>query len=472
MPPTPANSNQTTWPHDESQQNSQPPKTSSPFRAPSAMFWAGFLIRVLYITLAHTYRIRPGHYHFEFGGEMGRIARALVTGFGYSDPFTGHTGPTAWVPPLYPLLLAGVFKVFGVYTAKSAWVILTINSIFSAATSSVIYEIAARCFQTSGNSRARKIALWSGWLWALHPAAMQYAVRWVWDMAVTAFLSSKLIVLALRVRGIGEERPAVETQTTSRWAMFGVLAGMIGLLNSALLLFVPVCGLWMLLGTVKNGTAFPRTLLRAVMAAAIFSACLTPWMWRNWTAFHAWVPIRGNFGAELHASVADGYEGFTLAGPVPICEVCPEYQAYKQMGELAYVRHEDQLANQYIQLHKLRFAQLALKRFYFYWISVPHPIELGIWNEAFRVLNYSFLSLAGLLGLALALKERIPGAVLFAWAFVLFPLVYYFVTVQARFRHPLEPILTILTVFLFQSATWRRRITNAPQSATPSHTSN
>ncbi|HEX4576989.1 MAG TPA: hypothetical protein VH117_06535, partial [Edaphobacter sp.] len=109
---------------------------------------------------------------------------------------------------------------------------------------------------------------------------------------------------------------------------------------------------------------------------------------------------------------------------------------------------------------KLRFFQLALKRFYFYWVSVPKPPEKGVLNEAFRVLNYSFVSLSALLGLALALKQRIPGAVLFAWAFALLPLTYYFVTVQARFRHPLEPIMTILTVFLFQSATRSR-----PQTA-------
>jgi len=420
------------------------------------MFWVGFIVRVLYITLAHTYRIRLGQDHLQFGWEMGRIARALVTGYGFADPFTGHSGPTAWVPPLYPLLLAGVFKVFGVYTAQSAWVILTINSIFSAATSSVIYEIAARCFSGLGSSRARKIALWSGWLWALHPAAMQYAVRWVWDMAVTTFLFSKVIVLALRVRGVGEDAPAAETQTTARWAMFGVLSGMIGLLNSTLLLFVPVCGIWMLLGAAKDRAALSRTLLKAVMAGLLFFSCLAPWMWRNWTAFHAFVPIRGNFGAELHASVAEGYNGFTLGSRIPVCEACTEYKEYKQMGELAYVRREGQLAQQYIRLHKLEFVQLAVKRFYFYWISVPHPIEFGVWNEAFRVLNYSFLSLAALLGLALALKERIPGAVLFAWAFALLPLVYYFVTVQARFRHPLEPIMTILAVFLFQSATPRR----------------
>jgi hypothetical protein len=123
------------------------------------------------------------------------------------------------------------------------------------------------------------------------------------------------------------------------------------------------------------------------------------------------------------------------------------------MGEYAFVQREGKLAREYIRTHKVRFFQLALKRFYFYWVSVPKPAEKGVLNEAFRVLNYSFISLAGLLGLALALKQRIPGAILFAWAFALLPLTYYFVTVQARFRHPLEPLMTILGVFLFQSAT-------------------
>src|SRR5712672_3245239 len=188
--------------------SSQTSGKSSLFRAPSSMFWAGFIIRVLYITIVHTYRIRPEEDHLQFGWEMGRIARALATGFGYADPFSGHSGPTAWSPPLYPLLIAGVFKIFGVYTSASAWVLLTINSIFSAATSSVIYEIAARCFHQTG--RGRKIALWSGWLWALYPAAMQFAVRWIWDMCLTAFLFSTILVIALRLRGVGEESHLAE----------------------------------------------------------------------------------------------------------------------------------------------------------------------------------------------------------------------------------------------------------------------
>ena len=426
-----------------------PAATSRPFRAPLSIFWAAFLLRVLYITLAHTYRIRLSEDHLQFGWEMGRIARALATGFGYADPFTGHSGPTAWVPPLYPLLLAAVFKLFGVYTATSAWVILTLNSLFSAATAPLIFEIASRCFQRTG--RARRIALWSAWLWALYPAALQYAVHWVWDMALTALLFSAILVLALRVRSIGEETPSPNPQTTLRWSLFGLFWGMIALLNSTILLFLPVCGIWMLLG-IKPSQRNPA-IAKAALAAVIFLACLAPWMVRNWTVFHAFIPIRGNLGAELHDSVLDSYNGFTVGTRIPVCGVCPAYLEYKRMGEYAYVQREGKLARARIRTHKLRFFQLALKRVYFYWVSVPKPAEKGVLIEAVREANYFFVSLAALLGLALALKQRIPGAVLFAWAFALLPLTYYFVTVQARFRHPLEPIMTILAVYLFQSAT-------------------
>ena len=172
-------------------------------RLPWRMFWMGLIVRVLYITLGHSYHFGAFQDHFPFGWEMGRIARAVATGRGYSDPFLAPSGPTAWCPPIYPLLLAGVFKLFGVYSALSAWVILTINSFFSALTAVAIYEIADRSF-------GRRVALWSGWIWALYPAAMQYAVHWVWEMAVSTCLLSVALVLALRVRGIGETAPAIK----------------------------------------------------------------------------------------------------------------------------------------------------------------------------------------------------------------------------------------------------------------------
>ena len=106
------------------------------------------------MTVAHTYRFRAFTFgeHFAFGFEMGRIGRALAIGYGFSDPFNGHTGPTAWVAPLYPFLVGGVFKLLGVYSLKSAWVLLAINCAFSALMVKTTWEIAIRCFNPEGSA--------------------------------------------------------------------------------------------------------------------------------------------------------------------------------------------------------------------------------------------------------------------------------------------------------------------------------
>lgn len=439
------------------------PANSDPFRAPRRIFWTGFLVRVLYITLAHTFRIRPAEDHFQFGWEAGRIARALLTGYGYADPFSNvyfaHTGPTAWLPPLYPLLLAGIFKLFGIFTPTSAWVLFTIQSAFSAATALATYEIAARIL-------SRRVALWAAWIWALYPAAMQYAVRWPWEMTITTALFSVVLVLALRLRGIesgkgsvvsGErEAKAQDSFTTyhsplNTWLLFGLLWGLIALSNSTLLIFLPVCGVWILMGTWRR----PHAVRDAVLAALLCLACIAPWTIRNEGVFHTFIPLRGNFGAELYMGNGPGSEGLLMEYYHPFQDA---YQLglYASLGEVRYVAMRGAAAKAYIAADPVHFAADVARRIEFFWAGVPHPTDEAWFNEIGRTLNFAFISVAGLLGLAFALRTRVPAAGLFAWAFLLLPIPYYLVTVHARFRHPLEPLMCILAVHLFQSATPRR----------------
>jgi len=425
-------------------------------RAPRRIFWVAFAVRVFYLTLAHTYRIRPAEGHFQFGWEAARIAQALVHGFGYSDPFSNaflaHTGPTAWLPPLYPLLIAAVFKLFGVYTLKSAWVLLSLNSAFSAATALAVWEIGARCFN-------RRVALWSAWLWALYPAAMQYAVRWVWEMSLTTALFAWVLVLALRLRNIGStEPPPIDpqltthnSQLTTSWALFGLLWGLIALSNSTLLIFLPICGVWILLGTWRRPHALRTSAPAATLAGLIFLACIAPWTWRNWLVFHAFIPMRGNLGAELYMGNGPGSTGLLMEYDHPF-QSPEQLRLYAQLGEVRYAAMRGAAARAYMAADPWHFRADVARRVYFFWASVPHPADDAWYVEAARVLNFAFISLAGLLGLGLALGRRVPAAGLFAWAFVLLPIPYYLVTVHARFRHPLEPLICVLGVYLFQSA--------------------
>jgi 4-amino-4-deoxy-L-arabinose transferase-like glycosyltransferase len=418
--------------------NPQPGTGDADTRAPWRIFWVALAVRLAYMTLAHTYRIRLAQDHFEYGWEMGRIARALVSGRGYADPFANgvipHTGPTAWVPPAYPLVIAAVFELFGVYTKASAWVLLAINSILSAATAMAVWEIGWRFAN-------RRVALWSAWLWALYPAAMQYAVRWVWEMTLTTALFAWVIVLALRMRAEPEAR------VLARWTWFGLAWGIIALSNSTLLLFLPVCGVWILLGSRQ----LRHSMAGASIAGVLFLAIVAPWTARNWLVFQAFIPLRGNLGAEMYMGNGPDAEGLLMEYNHPF-QSAEQLRLYAKMGEVAYVKMRGAVASAAIASDPSRFVRNTVKRVYFFWVSVPHPSGDRWYVEFFRVLNFSFVSLSGLLGLALALYRRKPGAGLFAWAFVLLPVPYYVVTAHARFRHPLEPLICVLAVFLFQAA--------------------
>jgi len=436
-------------------------------RLPWRLFCVALIVRVAFITIAHTYKVKPLMDHFGFGFEMGRIGRALATGHGFADPFDGHSGPTAWTPPIYPLLLGAVFKLFGVYTNAAGWAILTINSIFSAATAPAVYFLARLCFAGGTETRAtnRGVALWSAWLWALYPAAMQYAVHWIWDMAVATCFFTWILVVALRLRALYDDPgSASPRRATQLWLAFGTLWGLLALTNTSLLTFLPFCGLWILWPILGMRPRKPAALAIAARNAVLSGLCclalMTPWMIRNALVFHAFIPMRSNFGAELYESVLPSNEGFPWGGIFPAVGDDPKFVLYRQMGELAFSRDQAARAKVIIRAYPGRTLGYVAKRAWFYWAGVPHPVEKTFnskLSEALREADYCFLSVAGVLGLILAFRSRIPAAWLFFWMLAVVPLLFYAITVQARFRAPLEPAMAILIVYLFQSAEPRRR---------------
>src|SRR5215469_1385408 len=79
-------------------------------------------------------------------GETARIAASVASGRGFSSPFREPTGPSAWVPPAYPYLLAGIFRIFGIFTVASYWVVVGFNIIVHASTCIVLYQVAGEAF--------------------------------------------------------------------------------------------------------------------------------------------------------------------------------------------------------------------------------------------------------------------------------------------------------------------------------------
>ena len=391
---------------------------------PAAMFAVGLALRVVCILVGHTYRIRVPMNHFGFGWEMGRIAQSVVLGQGYANPFNGPSGPTAWTPPLYPLLMAASFKMFGIYTNAAALFLLVVNSVVSAGIAPAVYEIGWRCFDAVGVGRrearyARPVAVWAGWLWAVYPAALQYAIHWIWEMSVSAFLFSWVIVLALRLRGVGDSwRPAHADDSAvvmngapgsgwMLWGGLGVIWGLIGLSNASLL---PVFGaslVWILWPRIRQRSM--RGVVGAVLACVCFALVMMPWWVRNERAMGAFVATRSNLGVELYESSLASHDAFPWGTAMPLWSGDPEFQRFVRMGEVPYAKARGAEAKARLRADPGQFWRFTRDRFLFFWDGTPHAIEGHPWREFFRNLSYAFLSLCGLLGLGLAVKRKVPG---------------------------------------------------------------
>jgi len=388
------------------------------------------------MTAEHTYRVSSDRENFSLGWETGRIAYNVATGRGFSSPFGGNTGPTAWVAPLYPYLVAGVFKVFGVYTFQSAWVLLALNSLFSALTCFTIYSIAKETLD-------EETGLLSAWLWAVLPYSMYWAIRWVWETSLSAFLLSAVFLLALRLR---------DSSSLKRWALYGLTWGVIALSNPSLLSLLPVVSAWVWYSRMRGRK---RWLVPVITSAAVFLLCVSPWLVRNYMVFGRFVFIRSNFGAELHFG---NFAGATGVFDLPLHrQVHPSQNAavfadYQRMGELGFVHKRGEEAKEFIRSHPAFFFRLSLKRIFYFWFGTPRASGTPGLSSG-RSIVFLLSTVLALLGLGLGVKFKIRGIFLYAALLLFYPVVYYIAFPLPRYRHPIEPEMMILGVYaVFQAS--------------------
>ncbi len=411
-------------------------------RIRTSTFWLvliALLLRVSWIIIGHTYKFKTTDNNFGFGWEMGRVGAALASGRGFSDPFGPPTGPTAWEPPLYPYLVAGVFKVFGIYSKASAFVLLAINSVFSALTCIPIFLIGRRTF-------SEKVAVGAAWTWALLPYVMFWCTKWIWETSLSALLLAVIFWITLTL----EDRDSLIP-----WIEFGLLWGVAALTSTSLLSFLPASGLWAWYHRAKRQKP---SLAGVVLASVVFFACITPWLARNYQVFGKFIFIRDNFGAELRLGNGKGANGSWMEYLHPTQDLYAMRQ-YQSMGELPYIAMRKQQAMDYIRSDYARFVGLCVKRFVYFWAGAPRPAQ-NWWSAQLK--NSLFLASSVLMFWALgrALRQRKPGAWLFFWLILSYTAIYYVVFPNPRYRHPIEPEITILAVYLVTEARRKKHLSS------------
>jgi len=352
---------------------------------------------------------KAGPYFYRYN-EPARIAWALVGGHGYSSPWPNTPLlPTAQQPPVYPLLVAAIFKCFGVYSLSSLWVAVVLNAIFSALTAVAILHLGRRTFGPLAGTLA-------AWVWACWLYESVVSIR-LWESALSALL------LAIGLMFVSELAASLRP---SRWLLFGALAAAAALTNATLLaVFLALWG-WLWTGHHRDGRSCKRVLLASMATCVLI---ILPWTIRNYAAFHRLVPIRDNFGLEFwignHEGVTSLYDSdFPILNPAE----------YNRLGEIGFMESKRQIALQFIRQHPQEFLRLSLRRVVLFWTAPDGS-------------PWPWISLLAWLGLILALKRRMAASAPFAIILVVFPLVYYVAHTFSTYRHPMEPEILLSASF-------------------------
>lgn len=421
------------------------------------MVIAALAVRLAVMAFVYPAALNPARDYWRFGGEAGRIARSLATGQGYSSPYFANTGPTAWLAPVFPLLLAGVFKIFGVYTKAAALAILSFDCLLSALTCIPVFLIARRTFGAQFGERAAK---WAGWIWVFFPYSINFATSFIWDTTLSTLLMALLFLAVLKLNDARHPR-------WTEWFAFGALAGFAALSDPVILSVAPFLTLWVLYVYWNRKQSWFTPGAAALLAVILV---LSPWFVRNYRTFHKFIPLRSGFWFEVYCGNNADTWHWDPPGYHP-SDSTTEWNEYQQFGETGYMELKKKEALAFVGGHKLLYARQTLRRIVYIWTGFWSFGRRYLYEEPADPGNIIFctlLSAFAFLGLRQAWRDiadkhesgatRLPqraSAMPYIIAFAFFPLVYYFTHPEDYYRRPLDPLMVALAAGAI--ASWKRK---------------
>ena len=367
--------------------------------------------------------LNPDHL---FCWEQGNVARSLVAGHGFGSPFVS-TQPSAIMPPVFPLVVALCFKLFGIHTVASIFAVHAFNCVISVLATIPVFLLARRSF-------GERVAWWAAWAWAFSPYGIYFSAAWAWSTHLLLLGVCWMLYLAQDL----ERSPSLKL-----WAGFGLLAGLTALTEPSVLVTLPVL---MGVALVQLGRAGKSWFVPGAVASLVVFATLAPWTIRNAMVFHKFIPMRDSMGLEMWMG-NNGYDLRWTSDDLHPLHDKDELADYNRMGELAYMQHKSDQAKAYIGAHPGWYAVTCLRRAVYIWTGYWSFNKTYLAMEPEDLANIpmaTFLSGLGIAGLVLAWRKRRTDALRFAGVMLLLPSLYYFAHPEPYHLRPLDPLLVIL----------------------------
>jgi hypothetical protein len=291
------------------------------------------------------------------GWEYFFIAKSMVRGQGFANPFNAPTGPTAWMPPLLPTLLAGLLWVCDGDGDAVMAVVLFLQVVVLIGTGLLILALTRTTTQKLGAMAAAAVFIvallidFHGWFQFTHDC-------WI-----------VLLALDLVIAGLCWFGPLQSWKKAAGWGLAGGLCALVS----------PVVGFaW---GMSSVGMAFvQRAWSRLGAAVLIAGITLAPWTIRNYLVFGRLVPVKSNAAYELYQSQCLQKGGLIHNSTFthhPCGSATRERQEYTQLGEIAYLDRKREQFRQAVLADPLDFLDRAACRFWgaTLWYEPFHPAK-------------------------------------------------------------------------------------------------
>lgn len=352
-------------------------------------------------------------------GEAVRVAHNLYRAAEFADPFgTLPTGYTAHLAPGFPILVLALLKTFG--DGAAGWIALGWLPILALSLQIALFPSLSNMLGYSP---------WTGVIAAIFALLTKPITYEQWEAHEAGLL---IFVLA-----------AVMCRRANPW-LTGALAGLT-------ICFQPIMALVYLTWVFIGGRQRIAPLL------AVPALICSPWVLRNQLRLGT-LRMRDNLGIELYVSFNDcapyGFEQSQKQG----CfgrfhpnQNLAEALALRGMGEASYNHDRMRRALTWIAGHPRWAGVLTAERIGAFWFP---PNDR--WPEYLRIRKprlffFWALTLTSFAGVWLSVRRCIAGAPFLAALLVLYPLVYYIVQFDHRYRYPILWATWLPAAYLFEN---------------------
>jgi hypothetical protein len=355
------------------------------------------------------------------GAETLHVARAIATTGHFADPFgsvQAHSGYTAHLAPVYPVLLALLFRGVG-YGLASLTLLWAVNLVFLALQISVLPHISMRL------GLGALPGIFGALLAILLP---HYTVDFVWE---SLLVGMELAILCLFTNKILDG-----PHSARKAALLGVFWGIAALTNPVTVL---VLAAWVLAFSFSQQPKVRRATIAGSATIVVVAVLVcAPWIIRNKVRIGGLFFIRDNLGLELSVSNNDCASATLLKNfdsgcqnivhPIRNSEITTQIAG---MGEYQFNNLQLRQALTWIAGHPKRFAWLTAQRFALFWFPVKGLAPFRRYPPIVWITTlFSFF------GLIRLWQRNRRAAWVLGGAVLMYPLIYYVVQFEPRYRDP------------------------------------